>query len=88
MEYLIDKGSVDAKDIIPATSGQLLAVGSGVLLELLHTPGHTPGSLSICIRERSSDGEGSPAEALASTAWSTEGAALHGWWTIVFMKTG
>ena len=62
-------------EIVPLTQGQLLPIGAHVI-EVLHTPGHSGGSVCLCVRAR----EGAPPAAAAepSTSGTTPTALLVG----------
>ena len=54
-EWIVPQ-SAEEKDVVRVRNGQLLPVGPAVLLELIHTPGHSAGSMSTCVRERGGGG--------------------------------
>ena len=58
---------MEAKDVVPVKSGQLLTVGPAVILELLHTPGHSAGSMSVVVRKCDASA-GAPASTAGTTA--------------------
>ena len=62
-------------EIVPLAQGQLLPIGAHVI-EVLHTPGHSGGSVCLCVRAR----EGAPPAAAAepSTSGTTPTALLVG----------
>ena len=62
-------------EIVPLTQGQLLPIGAHVI-EVLHTPGHSGGSVCLCVRAR----EGAPPAAAAepNTSGTTPTALLVG----------
>ena len=38
------------EQIVPLKQGQLLPLGTGGVIEVLHTPGHSGGSICLCVR--------------------------------------
>uniref|UniRef100_A0A7S3F7Q4 Metallo-beta-lactamase domain-containing protein n=1 Tax=Haptolina ericina TaxID=156174 RepID=A0A7S3F7Q4_9EUKA len=59
------------EDIVPLAQRQLLPLGSAGVIEVLHTPGHSGGSICLCVRLRASGA------ADADAPLSTVGTSAH-----------
>ncbi|KAL1508548.1 hypothetical protein AB1Y20_004647 [Prymnesium parvum] len=77
VQLISNQCQLEEKELVPLQDGQLLPVGAAGVLEVFHTPGHSGGSICLCIRKNQS-ATTDAAVALTTTAGTKAHALMVG----------